>query len=110
MSTPAMGRLPHTDRHGEVLFDAVREGLWPFKADGIYIYLEYDIDYHRYRVLVEVRFKGNWHIAHSEYVDAWKLADDPDGEVWKLCPKFVHAFRNREDYFDLAPLIHLGEQ
>jgi hypothetical protein len=105
----AVLRLPHNDRHGEILFEAVREGLWPFKPHMIQAYMEYDIDFHRYWIYFEVVFKDGQRIAHKEKVDAWDMADQPYTEVNKLYPKFLAAFRNRED--DPIPSnIVLGEQ
>ena len=101
-------RLSHSDPHGEVIFEAVREGLTPFKAEAIHLYMERDLDFNRFRLIIEVRFKGPWDIQHLEIIDADDLYSDPDLEIAKLYPKIVHAFRNREDYFDLAPLIYLG--
>lgn len=101
-------RLPHSDAHGPIIFAAVREGLSPFKAETIHIYMEYDADFHHYRLVIEAHFKSRWYMGYVEKVDAFKLAGDPNGEVEKLYPKILQAFRDREDYA-LAPLIHLGE-
>lgn len=103
----ALGRIPESDRHGADLFAAVREGLLPFKAHQIYTYLEYDIDYHRYWVIIEVIFKNGYRLNHKEFVDARDIAANPDMEMAKIAVLMLDAFRNREN-FSIAPLICLG--
>lgn len=101
--------LPESDRHGRYIFDGVREGLEPFKAHMIQIYMDYDIDFNRYWVVVDVKFKSGWRLRHKEPVDRDDLLSDPDLEIFKIANLMRDAFRNREDFYDLAPLISLGD-
>lgn len=95
------------DRLSRVLFDAAREGMWPFRGDKIEIGLEYEIDFNRDRIWVEVYGTG-WGFFASVLVDHYDMLDIPEITVHKIAQEIVQLLRNREDY-RLAPLIYLGE-
>lgn len=102
--------LPQHDMHGRDLFAAVREGLWPFKAETIHSYLEFDISYNRYRLFVEVEFKDHYRIAHREFMDHDDLLDNPDSEMFRVSELMFKAFRYREDFHAFVPkTVTLGE-
>ena len=91
-----------------LIYDKVAEAMWPFRGRMISISMYYDIDYHRYRVLVGFVLMDGYTISFTEEVDAWDLTCYYDREVWKIANSMFEKFRNREDYL-LAPLITLGE-
>lgn len=104
----AQMRIPHNDMHGRAIFDGIRRGMEPFRAEEIYVWMDFDIDCNEYRVCAEVRLKGGSHISHVVRSNAWELADNPTSESVRIALEMEKGFRDRED-FALAPLIYLGE-
>lgn len=100
-------RLPHSDMHGRYVFDAIREGLWPFKARSIQLFFEYDIDFHRYVLFAEVWFP-DYQILKRVDIDAFELADDIDAAAFKMSEQMKQKFRNRE-ILPIHDKIVLGE-
>ena len=94
--------------HSNMIFDAIREGMAPFRWKRIDLYAEYDIDYHEYRILAGVVLMSGYTISFTERVGAWDLTDYPDREYKRVADAMLKAFRYREDFYDLAPLIQLG--
>lgn len=105
----AQQRIPHNDVHGQLIFDAIREGLWPFRAHIINVWTEYDIDRNEQKIVAEVRLMSGYTIAYIARANARDLADNLYGEVFRIAWEMRDAFRNREDFYDLPPLIYLGE-
>lgn len=104
----ALQWIPEGDRYGQEIYDAIRQGMAPFKIHHFDVMLDYDIDYHKYRVIADVYLMSQFRIAHIEEVGAEKLADDIEAEMRRLANKFHYAFRNRVDW-PLTSNIELGE-
>ena len=102
--------LPRNDMHGRMLFDAVKAGLHPFKPERLHSYLEFDIDFNRYRLYVEVFFKDNYRLAHREFMEADDLLNDSYAEMRRVSDLMFKAFRYREDFHAFVPkTVTLGE-
>lgn len=104
---PSRARIPRNDIHGKIIFEAIREGLSPFKARTINLHFEYDIDYRRYRLFADVYF-DHFRLAHRVFIDAFDLANNLEGEIEKAAADMLKGFRNRED-FAVPNNIFLGE-
>lgn len=102
-----MGYLPEGDIHGRYVWKGIREGIWPFRPRTINLYLEFDIDFNRYVLFVEIWFP-DYQIRSRVDINAFDLADDPLREAIKAGEQFKNKIRDREDFM-LAPLIYLGD-
>jgi hypothetical protein len=109
-----MERLPDDLRgfsHGSEIRYAVQEGMCPFKMARMDLYYEYEIDYHRYVIVVELRYSelyGSETLVAKKYSNAFDMADNPQKEVARLAEEFKSAFRHREEW-PVPDNIVLGE-
>lgn len=101
-------QVANENTYAKTLLDSGELGMAPFKMSRMYVSYEYDIDFHRYRILVEAVLVGGFTFAASTYIDANDLLDTPELCILKAAREITEAFRDREDY-SLAPLICLGE-
>ena len=97
-----------SDRHTTAIFQAVTAGMEPFHLKQIDVYLDFDIDYHEYRVLAGAVLLNGYTISYSQIVNAWDLADYPDREMIRVAEAMFLAFRNREEW-PVHDHITLGE-
>lgn len=107
-SVLSLGRLPEDDQSGRNVIWAVKEGLSPFRVEAVSVWSDYDIDFHRYRLVASVKLPGGYHLEHRQFVDADKLMAYPDKEMRRVYTEVFKAFRYRV-IWPIPPTIELGE-
>ena len=99
--------LPETDRHGRYVWEAVREGIAPFRPRSIRVFVEYDIDFYRYVLFVEAWFP-DYQLRGRADIDVPDLDRDPDLAAFNAAKELFKQFRFREAY-PCGPNVELGE-
>jgi hypothetical protein len=99
--------VPQGDIHGHLVYDAIREGLYPFKPRTINLYMEYDIDFWRYVFFAEVWFPDRQLRCRADiYVP--DLETDLMAGARRIANEMFRGFRYRQTY-PIPDHIVLGE-
>ena len=77
------------------LGDAILLGMAPFQVRDVVIYMDYEIDYNRYRVVGEVVLFNLERIAYTVKPDRDDLINYPLKTKKAMCDEFTQVFRNR---------------
>lgn len=100
--------LPGEPAYGQIILDAIREGMAPFQMKMVSVQNSTELDFNRFRVTGSATLMSGYTYNYSEFVDRDDFLDNTNREMMRVAESFRQKFRNRSDSFLLGPNIYLG--